>query len=485
MSLRDHLLRRGRRDDSHRERQANAAASGGEEPIRVAVIGLEGVDVRLGNSSLAYFPWDTTENESSVGDCDAAIVNLLGFMPQDGIRRGLPKTVDGNHALELLRGVTRLILGGGEVIVLGHPDVHVWARSDFGFAWTTLPYWTGLQLTWETEPGNRVTINGEYPAYTKYLERIDRFTEAVLSAEVAEDFTREVQLRPRTGPPIEIAAWVESAPLAKTRLGSMVASIHQIVQKTRQPKSGRGWIIDRNARVVLLPDVGLPPTEAVSLLLRDAFGLMLPSPNAEWLGALVAPGESDILAELGAVRTKIAALESHVATLEMRRADIRRPLAALAQGEGDLEKSVHEILRRLGAEIHSSDENNKEDGRVRIEMSDCTLLGILEIKSTQRITFDERGLKQLIQWRELAKKRHGVELKGIFVGNSSYHLAPHERPDPFGVGFRRTAAEHDLAVITASTLLNRLQAIEDRTTGREEFWKKLFATRGVFEASDR
>ena len=113
-------------------------------------------------------------------------------------------------------------------------------------------------------------------------------------------------------------------------------------------------------------------------------------------------------------------------------------------------------------------------------MPDATLQGVLEIKSTQRLSFDEGGLKQLMQWKERGRAR-GKSYKGIFIGNSAYGMPPSERPNPFGSGFKKTAEASGLVALTTAVLLAELTKVEDDGAPVEALWRTLFATNGVYE----
>ncbi|MGH7616008.1 MAG: hypothetical protein ACREPM_02145 [Gemmatimonadaceae bacterium] len=180
------------------------------------------------------------------------------------------------------------------------------------------------------------------------------------------------------------------------------------------------------------------------------------------------------------LRSQMALLAAQVSSAEEERASNRRVLQVLSTGDTALEEGVRDLLRRLGAHVIDPTEGNKEDGWITVVLPDGSCSGVLEIKSTQRPTFDESGLKQLAQWKERGRAA-GNAYKGIFIGNSAYGSPPEERPNPFGDGFRKTASAADVVALTTATLLEEFRRVTDERMEALVFWRALFNTRGVYE----
>jgi len=184
---------------------------------------------------------------------------------------------------------------------------------------------------------------------------------------------------------------------------------------------------------------------------------------------------------LEAAQVALDAAQAKVSAAEAEREQLRDVLAVLTARDEDLHQRVRDLLRRLGADVEDPVELNKEDGWVRVELVGRTLHGVLEIKSTRNKTFDESGLRQLLEWVGRSDRDRKRTHKGIFIGNSAYARPPAERGDPFSSSFRQSAEANGLVALTTSTLLREFGRVVDEGADPADFWRRLFDTRGVLE----
>ena len=84
-----------------------------------------------------------------------------------------------------------------------------------------------------------------------------------------------------------------------------------------------------------------------------------------------------------------------------KRAAMRGVLRMLNEGDLAQEQLVRDALRRLGATVVDSVEANKEGGWLSGALPAGRHESVLKIKSRQRATFDEGGLKQLAVFARL------------------------------------------------------------------------------------
>lgn len=476
---------------------------------RLALLGVDDVNASSAEWVVQSFPWSYQGQTSVVADYDVAVVNLLETGPQeDFVARGLPPDVSGDPVLGLLHASTQLVVSGGELVVLGHPDVLVKVSGPFSKlarSWTSAPYWTTLNLTWDGRAGDQIDLlvhegqpepdrfGGFYRApkgarddglrFLPYLERLSRYEYSLTQAQlVAEDAAPRPAAGIHPGGPVEQRLRLDTRALARTRHGGAVASDHLIEVATR-PIASRsdGWTVRRHGRVVLLPSVGLPPLETIAFILRTAYDVHVPLRAPPWLAELKAPGEDRLRTSLEAARADLDAARARLSAAEAEREQVREILGVLTTRDEELEERVRDLLRRLGAEVEAPVESNKEDGWVRIEAAGHTLHGVLEIKSTRNATFDEGGIRQLLEWvaRSDRARKHGH--KGIFIGNSAYAQPPGERDDPFSSSFRQSAEANGLVALTTATLLRELGRVVDEGADAADFWRRLFDTQGVLE----
>jgi hypothetical protein len=443
---------------------------------RIAVLGAVDLDGRFDATTIQCFPWDHKGETNVVSDYDIAIVNLADAGPQDEIAPyAFPKPIDENIVLDLFRAASRLLLAGGEVVVIGRPDLLVWAESYHGSHWSSLPHWTGLRLEWDEHAGDVLEQLDPTGPFASYTRQVKRYQYSLSRAELADEpqggdgwFGFESAPKPRRA-----FSAVNSRALMRTRHDTLIASEHILTpEPTAEPV--------KVGRLTILPPLPGPAMTSVTVVLREVYRLPISTPDAPWLADVTAPGEKAINARIAEIQAEIQQRESAIRDLESARTEARRALAVLVQGDAELEASVWSVLRRLGAEVTEPGESDKEDGWLTVRLPDVTLEGVLEIKGTQRTTFDESGLKQLIQWKELGQRR-GKHYKGIFIGNSAPGAAPNERPDPFGSGFRRSASEFGLVAVRTATLVDELIRRIDEGEDKAAFWRTLFTTNGVYE----
>ncbi len=472
---------------------------------RLALVGVDELQVQSDSWTVGCFPWSYTGEPGHVADYDVAVVNLLGLEHQGGFHgRGLPKEVDGRVMVDLLGAMPRLLISGGQLVVLGHPEVGAMTESQYGRHWTTPSHWTSMQFVWDQHGGDQVELPDESAdtgmtavredprsgvrapeaaaRFRGYLSRVSRYEYSLVHAELGEWFLRALGESPSVGKSgrRQRGAVLKTNVVAKTRLGGAVASEHILEMGTRPLGSDEaGWTIDTRATVVLLPDVGLSPDQSLALLLESAFGIHLPTVCPSWLNDLVAPGERSLLAQAEALRSQITDLNAVLRRTEGQRAELRRSLEALNKCDDDLERAVWELLPLLGAAVTEPTDRSKEDGWITVQFDGASHEGVLEIKGTRKSTFDEVGLRQLVDWVARGKKR-GKALKGIFIGNSAVDRPPVDRGDPFGANFRTKAAEHGFAAITVAALVKELGRVLDDGASPDTFWRALFARNGVY-----
>jgi hypothetical protein len=447
---------------------------------RIAVIGEAGFDVRAGDAVVRCFPWNFSGETSEIADYDVAVVNLAEAGPQeDSHGAALPKEIDGERVSAILDALNRMISAGGEVVVIGRPEISFWwnRRSGGQGNWASKPYWTGMRLEWDRHAGDRVQLGEFSTPFTPYVQQISRYEYSLVRV-MGED------VYPPTPPshsPFLPGAHVRpvgtmkvvTEPLLTNRHGGMVASIHRV----SSPLSPAG---QSPGTVVLLPSLPGGAKESVTNILRDVYTIPVASPDAPWLKGFRAPGEAAVLIQMEKVQAEIDVLQAQSGWLEEQRMSVRRSLGLLSLGDAGLEEQVRAALRCLGADVEEPSES-KEDGWITVRLPEGMLHGVLEIKSTQKPVFDQYGLKQLVDWKARGMSQRGIAYKGIFIGNSAYGMTPDDRPDPFEVNFRKAAITSELVALTTATLLRELTRVVDDAESSDTFWRALFTTNGVYE----
>jgi hypothetical protein len=444
------------------------------------LLGVNNVNANSEDYEVRSFSWTYKGEASVVADYDIAIVDLSTAGPQDNIARcALPPDDNGRTILDLLDAAHRLMIAGGDIVVIGRPDTMVWAESRGYLAGThwTMSGWTGITYQWDEYAGDHVDGVDENSDFAPYLRQLSEYAYALRASELSalpppdpEYLGYGIPQRRRSP-----ALRLHTRGLAWTKHGTLIASEHRIVYETDAPQKQPG-------RVVVLPAARERGRDLVASILREVYGVAVASPDAPWLNDLCAPGETPIRDRIEGLRSKIETIEAEIRAADEERVANRRMLRLLSEGDSALEELVRDALRILGAHVIEPLELNKEDGWISVLLPDGIREGVLEIKSTRRATFDEGGLKQLAQWKERGRAK-GKHYKGIFIGNSSYALPPAERPDPFSSSFLRSASESDVVALTTQTLLGELRRVVDGGADPLDFWRRVFATRGVYAAN--
>jgi hypothetical protein len=101
----------------------------------------------------------------------------------------------------------------------------------------------------------------------------------------------------------------------------------------------------------------------------------------------------------------------------------------------DLEVTVRDALRKLGAEINEPTDTARRDAWIKVNVDGEVREAVLEVKSRQKGQFDINGLRQLYDWQLDGFNEFGIRAKQVFIGNASPLMPLEERDYPFGHNF--------------------------------------------------
>jgi hypothetical protein len=234
--------------------------------------------------------------------------------------------------------------------------------------------------------------------------------------------------------------------------------------------------------IEFLPPIDLAAAETLLIVLRDVCGVPLDAPEPPWLERYAAPGQREVD---GRIRELEAQRDSIDRTIEEARAErvrVRSPLKLLYERETPLEPVVRDVLRTLGAEVEEPPEGeSKEDGWITVMIDGVPHHGVIEVKSTRADSFDERGIRQAVEWRTRGVELRLREYKPIFIGNSAVDKPFGERPYPFSDSWRKNAQLQRVAALRAEELLGIYVLERQGELDRDAFWRDVFATNGVVD----
>ncbi|MBX9878843.1 MAG: hypothetical protein K2Y22_10340 [Candidatus Obscuribacterales bacterium] len=453
---------------------------------KIVVIGAIGLSRVTDSYSLRSFSWDSLHSVNNLSDYDFVIINLLPPRPS-------LYSHDWTKFFEKLTFRTFLNVAShdGLFIIIGDPRLTVPVQPQQGGI-VDIPFlnWTGLTFTWGKDGGDTVyptkeLAQSQFAPYIAKLKQWDYFIDKitinrnVLTAALGKEYHHAIDVK------------FDETSLANTRFHKSLALYYFFHFSARISESEftdgmSTWKRLAEAQtvgpVILLPDLGIGSDETIHLVLNDVLNLRLSNPEPAWLQDYVAPGQDVIDSTIRDIDAQINSLQVQHTTKIQERVQSRRCLRLLFDVGTNLEEIVKEVLNDLGAIVHEPTEKNKEDGWITVEIDGNILEGVLEVKSTERPNFDESGLRQLMDWKNRGKLKQKL-YKGIFIGSNSVKLHPSERSEGFGHSLIETAKIDDLVTIKCDDLYCIYQLQKLALLDQKLFWKQLFETKGVFNAS--
>jgi len=415
--------------------------------------------------------WRNLKAVKNMRDYDAIVFNCATWNPKESL------DISSVSSVFSVSTFAEFLASGGVAVFLGDPrfDVFAWGRRTF-------LYWTGLEVTWDSQPGDTRVLGKDAGVYQRYLADLSQWKYSLATATVSKVLRDEVTTRLGvTGEDIRLR--FRQQPLCRTRYDRWLAfAIQAIIQERRIQIGGEGWFdVVELGEVTFLPETDLAATDALETVLKDRFGVTVKESEPEWAKPIVAIGQE-------AVDDRIATLETTIAdaqmALEMERAtrmNVREPIRLLYDSGHSLEQIVRNILGSLGAQVEDPTDPGKEDGWITVTIGDQTLEGVLEVKSTSNGQFSQEGPRQLLDWINRGIELRGKLFKGIFVGNGSFGTPVEERPDPFSDEFRKAAALRKIVCLTTTHLYQAYDMDRRGKLDRAVFWKVIFGTNGILE----
>jgi hypothetical protein len=463
-----------------------------ERRLRVAVIGASGYEHGSGAASVECFRWNELRKIKNLADYDVVVLNVLSLdRPEDMDAEAFRTALDVRTTRQILQD------GSGSIFVLGDPRFDL--PSEFGGRVYAEPFlsWTGLEFSWDDRGGvavEKVWPNHEEGPIVTYASNLDRYRFSMVGCRPFLDEEEGLWgiwgRKELEEEGLEASVSIEG--ICANRYGQHVAFIvnhttEPVVEGVRRHVGGRTYTTGVEPKpasgpIVFLPESRLSEEQTLELVLRDMFGVELSAPEPEWIGAFRAPGQEEVDETIAEIDAQIETLLERREELLCEREEVRRPLGLLYQTGDALEEAVWSVLEALGAEVERPEKgSNLEDGWVTVRLGDDVLEFVLEIKGVDREHFDFKGLRQLTDWVSNGIDLRGKEYKGLLVGNSSLTQPPRRRVWPFNNNFVGNAEKRRHAAIRSEDLyvlylLNRRGELD-----REEFWRKLYETRGPFD----
>jgi|GEM_PF-3810729 len=415
--------------------------------LRTLLIGFE--DQKLsGFGELVWSSWAGLQ-PFNIGDFDNVLVNLDSSVSDRNSLKSYLVSVNRQKVLEVLGN-------NGNLVYVGR-----FASSSGGAGIKTSHHIvSAFQFDWDTLGGTQVQVA------KKSDERAVRYFKDVTGWSVA---LKSAALKDASGLSDQFGRQrfhYELETLARTKSGDAVAFY---LHMTGGSNSGRIWFLPRPN----VPDDALPET-----VMQFVHHLeKVPAPS--WTQSIAAPNQQPIDDEIVDVQAKQVELDFRLQALKLERESLRLAIGLLYQTRSALEMAVWRARTDLGADVEEPIVQYVEDGWITV----LGLEGVIEIKSTRKANFDEHGLNQVANWVQRGIHEREREYKAIYVGAAQMETPAEERTDPFSDSFKKKAVMAKIAVIKSEDLFALLVTNHDGRLERDAFWKALFVTNGVFDAS--
>jgi hypothetical protein len=369
----------------------------------------------------------------------------------------------------------------GQVLVLGDPRFQVPDADGEG----DVPFlsWTGYSFNWDDSGGDTVQLSTAYEHrhYMRYLGALRRWDYSIervaLNRSVLEEAFNPALFENR-----QFLVEVRSKALASNRYKNAIAAEQQIVMVEKRQYTSQEHIL--LGPVILLPNVGIHPDEAISIILSDVCGIELRNITPPWAETLLVPGQAAVDQRITALKEREKEILGQLQATESERDRLREPIRLLYDAGTALEEVVRSALRSLGAVVRKPDNEGAEDGWIAYASEGLLYEAVLEIKSTAKPQFDEYGLKQVVQWQQKGIIERGIRYTPLFVGVASRDVPPAMRPIPFGESLVKKAELFGVALLSTEDLYRALFLHAHGRLDVDHFWSDLAATRGLYSAEE-
>ena len=273
---------------------------------------------------------------------------------------------------------------------------------------------------------------------------------------------------------------IRSMPLLTTRADYGIASVSDVlVFKRNHYNSGQLDEKDTPFRGDL---VFLPPLDVVN----EQFELILSILDSEggetavpdWTEEITVVGQTELDKVIADNEAKLVEVTTELESLGNNRNGLRQALEMLYKADKPLEKSLKTYMSKLGFTVS---EPEKETNKVEFYLEQGALKFVVEVKSTTKQMFDQKGLRQANDWRDDVLLETGKTYKPLFIGSNQYSVKPSERSDDYlAQNLIDYAVSRDIACITVTQLFDELQKIEAKEMTADELAQKLHDTKGLY-----
>ncbi len=428
---------------------------------KIAIIGTELPALQPRASKVELFEWDDIDSiDVNLRDYDGVVLDVSGLL--EPVPRSVQTIISPNVVRDILKDADSF------VVVIGNPETILTDES--------VASRLGINVNIIRGKGDSIKAPEELKSnkYTPYTNKVKQYP---YSYKVSTTPTQKLgELLASTRTPV---VSIRSLPFLMTKAGYAIATlITAFVYK----KDHRNILLDSHepfkGSLVLLPplDSQSDQLETILNIVDSVDANELPVPD--WVEEVSAVGQDVVDAQTQKTEEQLIKLTEQLETLKGTRGELRQGIEVLYKTDKPLEKSLKSYLKKVGFEVIEPD---TESNKVEFYLKCGELKFVVEVKSTAKQMFDQKGLRQANDWRDDVLLGTGEAYKPLFIGSNQYKLKPSERSDDYlAQNLIDYAVSRDIVCITVGQLFNELQRIEAKEMVVNELAQKLHSTKGLY-----
>lgn len=423
--------------------------------------------------SVMGYLWSDLPPQLELGDYDVIILNLVSFLNQQGEFGIRPERLPTWQQLARF-----LFNAGSEIICIGLPEI-----DTSNNLYQSITWWLPVTPEFVVSSGQTIwDIKAEFAYYFNYVRRwffyaTPKFRPHFLGL---ANYLRVIHPRANN---LQVGMGAIAHNRLKQALAFKLMFRATSVEHSRALPSARSRsvsglypVIDSGSVIWLPPPTEISSDEAVSLILRERYGISQESTPPAWAGSYQLPQQAALEAQILQHQQTVERL-----TQELQQA--QQQLAAIASFNRLLYEQHHEslaltvcsALQELGGQIHSPLSGGKSAICLTSPAGQNGIL-LVRARSGALQPGDLRQLDHLMKELGVQRNGHG---KGILIVNTDYDMPPDERDEPFPPNCIRAAQYLGYCLMTTTQLFQAIASHQQQQLDISMFWQLVFGAKGV------
>lgn len=405
--------------------------------MKILIISSEAIDVSAYSAKFVLLRWEETDKtDINISDYDGVILDLDSIDTTNNSSYELYNFEQAISQESVLDVVNRLRTF---VCVIGNPATRLWNSTlcDRLHIMMRIEYLSGDNI----QPLNEA---GDYFSYWKEVKSYDYLID-------------DIQIRNLQGT-LDLEDSIKN--ISSHTIGVNIKTYNQSVLK---------------GDLAFVPPLPKGKQKTIEKIL-DIYLEKGNSKEPNWAKSILVEGQDAIDAKISETEDRIEKLSKKLSEAEQERIKIRSDIEILYKSDKALEEVVKGTLSKIGFSVEEPPETNKVE--FYIEHKDSKY--VVEVKSTSKETFSQKGLRQVLEWKDDRAIETGEEYKPLLITSNQFKLEPNKRnaeilPD----NLLKFATLRGIAVLQVTTLFEISQAIKRKKYSIEQFNKLLLETNGI------